>query len=192
MSREGSAKSRPNLSPVQIDLEIDRLKEKLDHVEGTKTEVYTRIVGYYRSVANWNKGKREEYGHRRLFSTKAATAGRPTITPPGAVRLEASSDAGGPAETASPQEMYENAASYTYFYRKSCPNCPPVKQFLETLKLPGNALDVDTGEGMDQAARYEIMSAPSVIFFDAQGRELLRAHDVKRLEQVLIPLHITV
>jgi len=30
-------------------------------------EVYSRIVGYYRTVKNWNKGKREEYGDRLLF-----------------------------------------------------------------------------------------------------------------------------
>jgi transcription elongation factor Elf1 len=31
------------------------------------TEVYTRIVGYYRPVNQWNRGKKEEYRHRKLF-----------------------------------------------------------------------------------------------------------------------------
>jgi len=31
---------------------------------GTETEVYTKIVGYYRNLKNWNKGKREEYKYR--------------------------------------------------------------------------------------------------------------------------------
>ena len=38
---------------------------------GSETEVYSRIVGYYRSVRNWNKGKREEYKERKMFALKA-------------------------------------------------------------------------------------------------------------------------
>jgi anaerobic ribonucleoside-triphosphate reductase len=50
-----------------INKEIELLKEKLDNVQGTETEVYTRIVGYYRSIKNWNKGKRAEYSDRLPF-----------------------------------------------------------------------------------------------------------------------------
>ena len=35
---------------------------------GTKTEVYSRVVGYYRPVRNWNKGKKEEFKDRREFT----------------------------------------------------------------------------------------------------------------------------
>ena len=51
-----------------IDREIAALEAKYTEVEGTQTEVYTRIVGYFRSDANWNKGKREEYNYRKTFS----------------------------------------------------------------------------------------------------------------------------
>ena len=51
----------------EIDAEIAQVKKELEDVHGTPSEVYTRIVGYYRSVKNWNKGKREEYGKRKLF-----------------------------------------------------------------------------------------------------------------------------
>jgi len=34
---------------------------------GQETEVYSRIVGYYRPVKNWNDGKRAEYGDRKEF-----------------------------------------------------------------------------------------------------------------------------
>ena len=37
---------------------------------GKDTEVYARIVGYYRAVRNWNKGKKEEKKHRLAFITK--------------------------------------------------------------------------------------------------------------------------
>ena len=34
---------------------------------GKKTEVYSRITGYYRPVQNWNDGKTEEFQHRKVY-----------------------------------------------------------------------------------------------------------------------------
>lgn len=34
---------------------------------GEDAEVYTRVVGYYRPVSRWNKGKQAEYQERRVF-----------------------------------------------------------------------------------------------------------------------------
>jgi anaerobic ribonucleoside-triphosphate reductase len=34
-----------------------------------KTEVYSRVVGYYRPVEEWNEGKREEFKERNYLST---------------------------------------------------------------------------------------------------------------------------
>ena len=34
---------------------------------GEKTEIYSRVCGYHRPVANWNKGKREEFKERAKF-----------------------------------------------------------------------------------------------------------------------------
>lgn len=50
--------------------QIDERIRKLENEEpiGTECEVYTRIVGYYRSLRAWNTGKREEYRHRRVFT----------------------------------------------------------------------------------------------------------------------------
>lgn len=31
-------------------------------------EVYSRVVGYFRPVNQWNKGKKEEFGDRRTYS----------------------------------------------------------------------------------------------------------------------------
>jgi ribonucleoside-triphosphate reductase (formate) len=33
-----------------------------------KCEVYSRIVGYHRPVQNWNRGKKEEFKMRQVFS----------------------------------------------------------------------------------------------------------------------------
>lgn len=34
---------------------------------GEKTEVYSRVCGYFRPVSNWNKGKKEEFRDREKF-----------------------------------------------------------------------------------------------------------------------------
>ena len=36
-----------------------------------KCEVYSRVTGYFRPVANWNKGKKEEFKDRRTFKVVA-------------------------------------------------------------------------------------------------------------------------
>ena len=39
-----------------------------------KCEVYSRVTGYFRPVANWNKGKKEEFKERRFFRIAGAGA----------------------------------------------------------------------------------------------------------------------
>ncbi|GAB6176259.1 ribonucleoside triphosphate reductase [Desulfobaculum senezii] len=38
---------------------------------GEDTEVYTRVVGYYRPVNRWNKGKQEEYRDRKEYAMES-------------------------------------------------------------------------------------------------------------------------
>lgn len=40
---------------------------------GEKTEVYSRITGYYRPVQNWNDGKAQEYRDRKVYHTTLLT-----------------------------------------------------------------------------------------------------------------------
>ncbi len=42
-------------------------KEEKEKVYAVKAEVYSRVVGYYRPVQDWNEGKREEFGERRYL-----------------------------------------------------------------------------------------------------------------------------
>ena len=42
-------------------------KFEIEEVQGIPTEVYARIVGYYRPIASWNKGKKDEYKQRVNF-----------------------------------------------------------------------------------------------------------------------------
>ncbi|MDR0403453.1 MAG: anaerobic ribonucleoside-triphosphate reductase [Treponema sp.] len=60
-----------------IERELAAAREALSGVTGTPAEVYSRIVGYYRSVRNWNRGKREEYGERLMFDPSRAERGFP-------------------------------------------------------------------------------------------------------------------
>ncbi len=33
-------------------------------IKAVRTEVYSRVVGYYRPVRDWNRGKQEEFSER--------------------------------------------------------------------------------------------------------------------------------
>ncbi len=35
---------------------------------GMECEIYSRVVGYFRPVKNWNPGKQEEFKERKTFS----------------------------------------------------------------------------------------------------------------------------
>lgn len=35
---------------------------------GAKTEVYSRVCGYFRPVSNWNVGKKQEFKDRKKFA----------------------------------------------------------------------------------------------------------------------------
>jgi len=39
-----------------------------------KTEIYSRVVGYFRPVSNWNRGKREEFNDRKTFAVPSSAA----------------------------------------------------------------------------------------------------------------------
>ena len=39
---------------------------------GQRCEVYSRVVGYYRPIGNWNIGKQQEFRDRKEFLEKKA------------------------------------------------------------------------------------------------------------------------
>lgn len=162
-----------------INREIDELKKRMSSVKGSETEVYTRIVGYYRSVNNWNKGKRDEYNKRKLFSQ------------PGRVSMREAADSAVSTSTYTeftgriPSSIIPDSslpAKYLYFYRTTCPNCPPVKNWLENFLIDGEAVNVDEKEGFTLAAAHKIFVSPTVVFLDNEGKETSRATSVKALD----------
>ncbi|MBU0928671.1 MAG: hypothetical protein KKA67_13035 [Spirochaetes bacterium] len=141
----------------QKESRLAELKAGLLTVEGTPTEVYSRIVGYYRSVRNWNAGKREEFGKRSEYAFPSSLRGERT------------------------------AASYMLFSRAACPNCPPVKDYLSSSGMSGVIVDVDTDEGLELARRYEVLSTPTAIMLGPDGDQVSRAYSRAQLEAIARP-----
>ena len=56
------------MSKEELKSKIAKLKEEKEQVKGTKTEVYSRVVGYLRPVQSWNDGKKEEFKMRKSFN----------------------------------------------------------------------------------------------------------------------------
>lgn len=167
---------------AEVDQEIAETMAALKDVHGTETEVYARIVGYYRAVKHWNKGKRDEFDQRKMFTLEASnnhniTAREETIVKPASVQAEA---------TTTEMQSVEDTESVTYemFTRKTCPNCPPVKEFMKHLDMAGRSIDVDTPEGLAEASEKGITSSPTVLFYNAAGIETARCHNVEELEAV--------
>ncbi len=165
---------------AQIEEEIAQTQEALQNVRGTETEVYARIVGYYRSVRNWNKGKRDEYDIRKQFIWDSDESNLKNSE----VVVEAEEKTPVNEVTNTPECSAEEVY-YEYFSRRTCPNCQPVKKRLETLEVTGIHIDVDTPEGLESASKMGVLSAPTVIVFDKSGTELGRAHNVSELNSLL-------
>ncbi|MBQ9238205.1 MAG: hypothetical protein IJ191_02680 [Treponema sp.] len=163
----------------QIDADIAATKAALKTVRGSETEVYARIVGYYRSVRNWNKGKRDEFNARTMFTV--ADGESYTVT-------EADSACACAQMTRVIQpEARGNIARYELFVRTTCPNCPPVKAYMADTAVAGVTIDVDTPAGFAKAAAHGVLSAPTVIVYDAADTEIARAHTVAELTTLFEP-----
>ena len=75
---------------------------------GGKTEVYSRITGYYRPVQNWNDGKTQEYKERKVYDIANS------VLKPRAAEGCACEEKG---------ETLEMADGYYVFATAKCPNC---------------------------------------------------------------------
>jgi ribonucleoside-triphosphate reductase len=176
-----------NLEAIEKDLTAAR--ETLSSVEGTPAEVYSRIVGYYRSVRNWNKGKREEYGERRLYRlTNGIAIGRANSNAVG-------DEDGSGAASSSPSYSNSNSLSnmkgsskelrLLLFVRAACPRCPPAKAAAGRLGIPVETVNADTNEGIAEASRRGVLSTPTAILISPGGEELGRAMDAEAIGRLL-------
>lgn len=55
----------------ELTLKCDKCYEKAPELKDQDCEVYSRIVGYLRPLAQWNPGKTEEFHDRALYKIEA-------------------------------------------------------------------------------------------------------------------------
>ena len=88
---------------------------------GEKTEVYSRITGYYRPVQNWNDGKSAEFKARKVY-VQSKLNGKQPLTEYA------------PAEAAETVTLCDAPAADTkaiLFTTATCPNCKAAGMFLD-------------------------------------------------------------
>ncbi len=116
---------------------------------GAKTEVYSRITGYYRPVQNWNDGKLQEYANRIEYDIDSSVLKRPVTS---IVKLSNFAD--------DVQISVEEPRNVKYlFTTRTCPNCQLAKEYLEDIP---HAL-IDAEENIELANRYGVMQAPTLV-----------------------------
>ena len=109
---------------------------------GGKTEVYSRITGYYRPVQNWNDGKSQEFLDRKTYQTDGT---------PGATVNRPEKEAQLVPETAVP----------LLFVTKTCPNCRMVKPLLDKAGVSYEIVDAE--EQPELAKAYNLRQAPTLV-----------------------------
>ena len=113
---------------------------------GRKTEVYSRITGYYRPVQNWNDGKAQEYRDRKIY--------KPEITPADLLKESAK-----PAKEQSPEPQVVGVNML--FVTKTCPKCRAIKPQLDHAGIPYEIMDVE--ENLEQARALKLNQAPTLV-----------------------------
>ncbi len=121
---------------------------------GEKTEVYSRITGYYRPVQNWNDGKSQEFKDRKVYDigTSRLTHAGPISTSPAASTPV--------APAAAPAASVADGKTYL-FVTATCPNCRIVKPLLDKAGVAYEVMDANENAALAQS--YQIKQAPTLI-----------------------------
>ena len=131
---------------------------------GGKTEVYSRITGYYRPVQNWNDGKSQEYKHRKVYDIENSklTHGAPDMEVCAAAEDSCAKDG-------------------TYlFTTATCPNCKIAKSLLDKAGVVYEALLAN--EHADMASAFGIKTAPTlVVVKDGEVHKCAGVSDIKKM-----------
>ncbi len=114
---------------------------------GEKTEVYSRITGYYRPVQNWNDGKSQEYKHRKVYTP--AKFGKELISKKNAPATVSQVDA----------PVLEDKVML--FATATCPNCKMAEKFLEKAGIAFEKVYADENAALVE--QYDIHQAPTLI-----------------------------
>lgn len=107
---------------------------------GADTEVYSRITGYYRPVANWNDGKMEEYKHRKTYDLDNSNL------------------------KCSQAKEEENDNKIVLVKTSTCPNCKMAETLLDKEKVVYEKLDANLNK--EFCEEYGIKQAPTLVIFN--------------------------
>lgn len=134
---------------------------------GAKTEVYSRITGYYRPVQNWNDGKLQEYANRTEYDIDHSSLKRPTRS---VVTLSNFAE--------DVEVKVEQPQDIKYlFTTKTCPNCKLVKEYLKNMPY----VTIDAEENMELARRYGVMQAPTLVVVNGDShKKYVNASNIKK------------
>ena len=134
---------------------------------GAKTEVYSRITGYYRPVQNWNDGKLQEYANRTEYDIGRSSLKRPTRS---VVTLSNFAE--------DVEVKVEQPQDIKYlFTTKTCPNCKLVKEYLKNVPY----VTIDAEENMELARRYGVMQAPTLVVVNGDShKKYVNASNIKK------------
>ena len=119
-----------------------------------KTEVYSRITGYYRPVQNWNEGKISEFSDRKVYDIQHS---------------EYHAKAGSTAAVTEREECGLTIDAPTLFTRRTCPNCKAAKMLFD--KVGFEARIIDAEEEADMSRAFGVRSAPTLVIPTADGFE---------------------
>ncbi len=175
---------------------------------GKKTEVYSRITGYYRPVQNWNDGKAQEYKDRRLYnvgrsvlshtgpnpapvdiplyaapaaSAVAVSNGVQTVqAAPRAVFAEAPAEPEVKAEAAPAvsQQEVPDRTEVYLFKTPTCPNCKAAAVLLDKAGIKYTALNADENKELVEA--FGVKQAPTLVLKTGETFEKYRGvSDIK-------------
>ena len=134
---------------------------------GAKTEVYSRITGYYRPVQNWNDGKLQEYANRTEYDIGRSSLKRPTRS---VVTLSNFAE--------DVEVKVEQPQDIKYlFTTKTCPNCKLVKEYLKNVPY----VTIDAEENMELARRYGVIQAPTLVVVNGDShKKYVNASNIKK------------
>ena len=127
---------------------------------GERTEIYSRITGYYRPVQNWNDGKAQEFKDRKVYDI-----GRSHLTHQGVLHPDVK-----PEQPAAPaEEPAANACgTVKLFATRTCPNCKQAEKLLTEAGIPFTRLLAE--ENGEEAARLGIRQAPTLVVGDGEDK----------------------
>ena len=150
---------------------------------GQKTEVYSRITGYYRPVQNWNDGKAQEFKDRKVYNIDRSVLTHVGPKPEGATvekPVYAAPAVEAPAVEAKAEPAVEKAsdASILLFKTPTCPNCKLAMALLDKAGVAYTALNAN--ENKELVGEYGVKQAPTLVLIGEDGFESYRGvSDIK-------------